>query len=143
MDIWRDRVEQIETGLRELIISVFTNNEEDISWNYIPEYIQNKIKSRMKKYLLDNPGEDKKFFSSNLKHKLKFFDVSDYRTLIVDENNWPYFESIFGEQDSLNQRFQQFQKLRNTIAHNRELTDIVVKDGEASILWFSSALNAY
>ncbi len=33
-----------------------------------------------------------------------------------------------------------FLPLRNALAHNREFNDVVVKDAEASILWFSAAL---
>jgi hypothetical protein len=36
--------------------------------------------------------------------------------------------------------FSQFAELRNAIRHSRTLTDVVVKDGEAALLWFGSVL---
>ncbi len=57
--------------------------------------------------------------------------------------NWPYFEPYFGHKGSLQNRFSQLQNLRNTLAHNRDLTDVIIKDGEAAILWFSGVLNKY
>lgn len=37
-------------------------------------------------------------------------------------------------------RFGQLAELRNAIRHSRTLTDVVVKDGEAALLWFDSML---
>jgi hypothetical protein len=34
----------------------------------------------------------------------------------------------------------QLAELRNTLRHSRALSDVVVKDGEAAILWFGAAL---
>jgi hypothetical protein len=38
-------------------------------------------------------------------------------------------------------RFNQLFTLRNQIAHNNELNDIMIKDGEASILWLKGVLS--
>ncbi len=62
---------------------------------------------------------------------------------MVSSNNWQYFEPYFGHKNALQSRFSQLQTLRNTLAHNRDLTDVVIKDGEAAILWFSSTLRKY
>lgn len=42
--------------------------------------------------------------------------------------------------EQLSSRLCQLAELRNTLRHSRALTDVVVKDGEAARLWFSSAL---
>lgn len=136
---WRQRVEEIEVALRELIVAVYSENEEDISWAYIPPHILPKIKGRIEKHLKDNPGEPSENFMS-LKKQVQFFDVSEYCDLITSKDNWPYFEHKFGHKPTLQHRFSQLQNLRNALAHNREFNDVVVKDAEASILWFSAAL---
>ncbi len=141
-DIWRARVEEIELALRDIIVKIYNENEEDISWSYIPTHISPKIKERIEKYLRDNPAENKNDFML-IEKQVSFFDVSEYHALIVSKDNWRYFETIFGDKHSLEQRFSQLQNLRNTLAHHRELNDVIVKDGEAAILWFSSALRRF
>jgi hypothetical protein len=62
---------------------------------------------------------------------------------MISSNNWQYFELYFGSKGAVQSRFTQLQNLRNTLAHNRDLTDVIIKDGEAAILWFSSILRKY
>ena len=140
-DRCRRQVEETEVSLRSLILSVAKENEEDINPKaYIPGNVVAKLKTRIDRYLKDHPADSKESCLT-LERRLQFFDVSEYCELITSKNNWPYFEPYFGHQSSLQNRFSQLQNLRNTLAHNRDLTDVVVKDGEAAMLWFSSVLS--
>ncbi|MCY7281915.1 MAG: hypothetical protein LH679_00440, partial [Cyanobacteria bacterium CAN_BIN43] len=94
------------------------------------------------KYLRDSPSENPEEFKS-LKKRLQFFDTSEYCELMLSNSNWQYFETYFGSKGAVQSRFTQLQNLRNTLAHNRDLTDVIIKDGEAAILWFSSILRKY
>jgi hypothetical protein len=143
VDQWRQKVEDTEAAIRQLIADVAADHEEDIDLNnYIPHHIASKIDGRIKAHLKNNPSEVAESFRS-LPKKLKFFDMSEYCELMVSTQNWPLFESYFGSKGALQARFTQLQNLRNTLAHNRDLTDVVIKDGEAAILWFSSTLRKY
>lgn len=139
-DRCRRQVEETEGALRRLILSVAKENEEDINPKaYIPGHISSKLQHRINKYLKDHPADSTENCSI-LERQLQFFDISEYCDLLISKENWPYFEPYFGHQGSLQNRFSQLQNLRNTLAHNRDLTDVVVKDGEAAMLWFSSVL---
>jgi hypothetical protein len=143
VDQWRQRLEQAELAIRQLILEIATEYEEDIHPNsYIPQHFVAKIDGRVQKYLRHNPSENSETFKS-LKKRLQFFDMSEYCELIVSNSNWQYFESYFGSKGAVQSRFTQLQSLRNTLAHNRDLTDVIIKDGEAAILWFSSVLRKY
>lgn len=140
---WRQKLEEVEKAFRHIIIDVLHENEDDIDRNsYIPSHFLAKIEERIKKYFKDNPSEDRLLFQT-VERKIDFFDVSEYCQLIISGQNWQYFESTFGDKSALQNRFSQLQNLRNTLVHNRDLTDVVIKDGEAAILWFSSALRKY
>ena len=137
------QVRETEIALRKLILAVAEENDEDINLKaYIPGHIANKIEGRINKYLKDHPSDSKEDCAT-LQRQLQFFDVSEYCELISSKENWPYFEPYFGHKGSLQNRFSQLQNLRNALAHNRELTDVIIKDGEAAILWFSAVLNKY
>ncbi|NJL56762.1 hypothetical protein HC928_17630 [bacterium] len=140
---WRQKVETLEVAIRRLIVDVATDREEDIDLkDYIPNHFAGKLEGRIKAYLKNNPSERSESFQT-LSGKLQFFDLSEYCDLMVSKQNWPLFEPFFGSKGSLQSRFSQLQNLRNTLAHNRDLTDVVIKDGEAAILWFSSTLRKY
>ena len=47
---------------------------------------------------------------------------------------------MFKAKPNVEHRFSQLFTLRNQIAHNNELNDIMIKDGEAAIIWFKSIL---
>jgi hypothetical protein len=140
---WRIRVEETETALRKLILAVANDNDEDIDTKtYIPQAIAQKLAGRIQKYLKDHLSEDKETLYT-LPRQLQFFDLSEYCELMISKENWPYFEAYFGHKGALQSRFSQLQNMRNTLAHNRDLTDIIIKDGEAAILWFSAVLRKH
>lgn len=143
VDQWRQKVEEIEIALRQLIADIAAEHEEDVDiQSYIPGHLLPKIKARIEAYLKNHPSEEQDAYKS-LPQILKFFDMSEYCELFVSKSNWLYFEPYFGNKAALQNRFTQLQNLRNTLAHNRDLTDVIIKDGEAAILWFSSTLRKY
>jgi len=142
---WRRKIEEIEKSLRGLIIDIAIENEDDIDpAKYIPSHFASKLESKIKRHLRDNPSDSYADYNS-LAKKIDFFDLSEYCDLMLTKDNWPYFEPYFGQgnKSALQQRFSQLQAMRNAIAHNRELADVVIKEGEAAILWLSEALRKY
>ena len=140
---WCQKVGDVEIAIRKLIVDIAVDCEEYIDIkDYIPQHFSPKLEGRIKAHLKNNPSETAESFQT-LSEKLKFFDISEYCELIVSKQNWPLFEAYFGSKGTLQTRFSQLQNLRNTLAHNRDLTDVVIKDGEAAILWFSSTLRKY
>ena len=94
-----------------------------------------KIASHLKKFPGEN-AEDYQLF----RKKLDFFTLGEFQSLIIKKACWAEFEPLFKSKPNLENRFNQLFTLRNQIAHNNELNDIMIKDGEAAIIWFNSIL---
>ena len=78
---------------------------------------------------------------SSFKTKLNYFTLGDLKEVVIKRNCWDYFEPTFKIRQNVDVRFNQLMTLRNQLAHNNELNDIMLKDGEAAIIWFKSILN--
>lgn len=140
---FNNEIERIEIALRALIADTLDNEaENDAYQEYIPGHIKEKAEGRIKGWLAKNPGEEKAQFE-NLRRKLDFFDLQEYKDIIISKDTWNYFESKFGSKGVLMNRFSQLGELRNSIRHSRDITEATFKDGEAAIAWFGPILRAY
>lgn len=135
-----DQIEKIELSLREIISERLTFAcEVDPYDEFIPGHIRDKVNGRIKNWLGKNPGEDKIQFQ-RLRRKMDFFDLQEYKDLIVSKIAYPIFQEMFGSKGTLEVRFNQLAELRNSIRHSRDVTDATIKDGEASLAWFGTIL---
>lgn len=140
---YNDEIERIEIALRELINEKLTKAADENAYKeFIPSHIREKVDYRLNSWVKKNPGEDVNQYSG-IRQKLDFFDLQEYKDLIVRKDIWNLFEENFGNKNILTQRFNQLSELRNSIRHSRKLTQAMIKDGEASIYWFDSALRNY
>ncbi|WP_372364799.1 DUF262 domain-containing protein [Candidatus Uabimicrobium sp. HlEnr_7] len=140
--VWQERIDEVEQALRKLIAQVAEDHKQDIDSSFVPKDVLNRTKSRIEKHVIDNPIEKVENFSM-LEKMVDFFTIGDYRRLICSGNNWEYFESIFKSRETVIQRFELLENLRNPIAHNRELLVTAIKDGDAAISWFIAILDRY
>ena len=69
--------------------------------------------------------------------KLEYFDLRELQDTITGKEPWIKFEPRFGTKEALNVKFDQLAELRNNIRHSRAVSDVVRKEGEASIMWFT------
>ena len=116
--------------------------ELDAFAELIPNHVKEKVNARVKNWLGKNPGEDKSQFY-DLRRRLDFFDMQEYKDVIAAKQNYPSFEELFGKKGTLEIRFNQIAELRNSIRHSRDVTDATIKDGEAAIAWFGSVIMPY
>ena len=79
---------------------------------------------------------------STLAGQLEFIDLRELQDVITAKALWPRFEPTFRTKEVVATRFGQLAELRNALRHSRTLTEIVVKDGEAALLWFHSCHDA-
>ncbi|MCB0745953.1 MAG: DUF262 domain-containing protein [Ignavibacteriae bacterium] len=136
-------IENIEISIRNIISERLEQAcEIDPYQELIPGHIQEKVNGRIKNWLGKNPGEDKNQFQT-LRRRIDFFDLQEYKDVIVTKSNYSLFEEIFGSKGTLEIRFNQIAELRNSIRHSRDVTDATIKDGEAAILWFTSIIRPY
>ena len=77
----------------------------------------------------------------DLASQLEYADLRELQDIFVNRTLWPQFEHRFGSKETVATRFDQLAELRNSIRHSRQVTDIIRKDGEAAILWFTKALD--
>ena len=135
----KNEIEVIESLIKDLLNDKLHNISSDPFDQYVSEQTVKstnfKIASHLKKFPGENP-EDYQIFSK----KLNFFTLGEFREIIVKKDCWLEFEPIFKSKPNLENRFNQLFTLRNQIAHNNELNDIMIKDGEAAIIWFKSIL---
>jgi hypothetical protein len=138
-----EEIENIEISLRNIITDrLELACEIDAYQEMIPNHIKEKVNGRIKNWLGKNPGEDKSQFY-DLRRRMDFFDMQEYKDIIVSKPAYPSFEEIFGSKGTLEVRFNQIAELRNSIRHSRDVTDATIKDGEAAILWFTSIIRPY
>ena len=70
---------------------------------------------------------------------MDFCNVMDYRTIIEKERTGLPFEKIFrGRRPS--DDLANFSEYRNSVMHNRTMTELEEKNGEAALLWLSGVL---
>lgn len=136
-------IENIEISLRDIITDrLQLACELDAYQEMIPNHVKEKVNLRIKNWLGKNPGEDKNQFS-DLRRRMDFFDMQEYKDVIISKPAYPSFEEIFGTKGTLDVRFNQLAELRNAVRHSRDITDATIKDGEAAIAWFSSIIRPY
>ncbi|MDT0552119.1 GmrSD restriction endonuclease domain-containing protein [Urechidicola vernalis] len=138
-----EEIEKIEILLRNIISDrLELASELDAYQELVPDHIKVKVNGRIKNWLGKNPGEDKNQFH-DLRRRMDFLDMQEYKDVIVSKPAYPSFQEIFGSKGTLEVRFNQIAELRNSIRHSRDVTDATIKDGEAAILWFTSIVRPY
>ncbi len=137
---WEGEITTVEKNLRKLVVDTYHKNKENITWSYIPSAIASEVEKRIKQHLTDRPFEEAKDYQT-IDGQIHFFTLYQLYSLISYRKNWPYFQSVFGDKKELELRFKQLTNFRNSLAHNRKLDDIAIKDGEAALLWFTAILS--
>jgi hypothetical protein len=130
-----ERIEQVELDLRALIHSVIDENPIKI-----PSHILRNVDSRIDRAIRKNPILDSNYLATS-KGKLEYCDLRELQDIIVSKDLWFEFNSTFRSKENLNIKFDQLSELRNCIRHSRTMDEIVLKEGEASILWFEKILH--
>lgn len=129
-------VDFVEERIRSLFDEEFRLLFGDDYWNEaIPDHIRTEADRRLKQSKSRNPGEvyDAPF------EKLAFLNVTDYVTVAV--KHWRVFEDDFHSKHEFELNMKYFSELRNAIKHNRKLSPVEQKYGEAATEWLLSALS--
>ncbi len=135
----KSEIELIEILLRDLINDRFNKLSSKPFEQFVSEKTRQSTEFKIASYLKKFPGENIEDYSS-FRKKLNFLTLGEFKELIVRKDTWSEFENIFKSKSNVENRFNQLFTLRNQIAHNNELNDIMIKDGEAAIIWFKSIL---
>lgn len=130
------KLEVTELNLRELILARLDGGADAL-----PDHIAVKARERLEAAARKGPMR-RIDGSPSLVEQLQYFDLRDLQELLTAKTTWERFESTFRNKDMLNVRFMQLAELRNAIHHSRAITGVMIKDGEAALLWFEEALAA-
>ncbi len=107
----------LENKFRELIVQILTkkSNEQNLSgWTTL---IQKGIIKKWEK------RADKEIRSHQSLGSNKLIDYSDFCDIkLIIQKNWDEFSEIFDNQVVIIGKFDELELIRNTIAHNRELS---------------------
>ena len=128
------RVEQIELALRAVIETTLTE-----AGTTLPPHLEANANERLRSERRKQPGNAQPTHRE-LTNQLQYLDLRQLHDAITNKATWPLFEPRFGSKGPTGDRFNQLANLRNALRHSREITNIVIKDGEAALLWFASIL---
>lgn len=131
---WDPRIHQIERTLRKLIASALNN---DIK--LLPSNVAERIDQRLTPMMKRNPAMNGRLFDQMLT-RLEYCDLRELQATILNKALWSRFDNIFRNQELLYSKFGQLSDLRNAIRHSRSINQIVLREGEAAILWFETVL---
>jgi len=135
----KSEIENIEIELRNLIDDKLTAISSNPFNQFVSDRTRQSTEFKIASHLKKFPGENLDDYQT-FRKKLNFFTLGEFKELIIKKDTWNEFEPMFKSKPNVEQRFNQLFTLRNQIAHNNELNDIMIKDGEASIIWFKSIL---
>lgn len=126
--------EQVELSVRQ---TVETSLRSDAS--QVPQHVLQKVDERITRAAKKSAALDTDRYQT-LAGKLEYFDLRELQETIISKTLWPQFEPRFANKEALVTKFDQLAELRNGIRHSRAVSEIVRKEGEAAILWFTHVL---
>lgn len=130
-----DQIEELELKIRDVIASKINGQYKE----FIAGHVQDKVSRRIENTLKKNPSLSLEHFSSTRK-KLDYFDLQEYCDVITAKQTWEFFEPMFKNKSQVMEKFSKLGELRNGIRHSREVGEVALLEGKASIIWFNSLI---
>lgn len=127
-------MEEVEVGLRSLIDRRL---EQDPT--LLPDAVKGKALALFEKNALPTL-EAVEATAPELMQLLQFCDLRELEETILNKGIWNRFANTFKKKEKLGVKFQQLAEIRNCLAHHREVSEVVRKEGEASAIWFKKFL---
>jgi len=133
-------IEQFERRLRDCIDRVLTEHVGDKYWKCnVPPAVRDNAEKRIQEALAKYPDMKADDFKPH-RPKLDYVNVMDYRTIIENGANWPFFEQVFRRKQDVQNHLEAFSEYRNVVMHGRTMTELVRLKGETAMIWFESVL---
>lgn len=130
-----DQIEELELKIRDVIALKINGQYKE----FIAGHVQDKVSRRIENTLKKNPSLSLEHFSSTRK-KLDYFDLQEYCDVITAKQTWEFFEPMFKNKSQVMEKFSKLGELRNGIRHSREVGEVALLEGKASIIWFNSLI---
>jgi len=121
----------LEKKVRDFIDQVLKENGVTKQyWDDLPDGLQTEIEDRI---------EDNKKGTLDSREKLDYCLVMEYAQII--NSQWDVFDPYFESKREVENRFKQFNKLRRTVKHNRDVEPFVKMDAKVAIEWINTCIN--
>lgn len=134
------KVERLEKRIREVINRTLTVAEGTNYWkSRIPQQIRQEAEKRIQSAINKYPDVRPEVFQEP-RRRLAYCNPMDYLTIIENGANWPAFESVFRKKGEVQRYLAGFSEYRNVVMHNREMTELIDKNGEAAMIWLANVL---
>lgn len=136
-----DRIDLLELRIRDFIDQVLRAVSGDHYWKEaMPGDVISDTRDTIANHIARHPYEDWSQYPPGRK-RLDFCDVSHYEKIIL--KNWAQFETYFDRKDQFQSHMDAFRTLRNSVHHNRDVSDVDRKRGEAAMMWLERILDKY
>lgn len=136
-----EEISKIELATRKLIAEKLAENGRNIQSLFNPKILES-AKLKYDSWLRKNPGEEIENPMS-IRTVLNNLTLSEYKDILVSNQNWSLFEDIYETKGNVLNRYTQLGTMRNRIRHDNKLNTVERKDGEAAIEWFNKCLIDY
>lgn len=134
-------VDVMEVRLRDFIDGRLRATLGDTYWKEsIPGDIIASVKDRIDDELRRHPYRTRSEFSDP-RRRLDYCDVGDYQKIMA--TNWELFEPVFRAKSEMQKHIHAYQRLRNSVQHNRPAADIERQEGELAMKWLEQTLDHY
>ena len=132
----KDRVENVELKLRDLIDSSFHGNID-----VLPSFVRVRIEDNIDDKKKSNPAFARTF-KRTLGNYLKESNFSDLEKIITSRQRWTFFEKPFKkkERSEVLMRLSAVRKLRNWTHHASNADEVTLLEGEGGLVWIESIL---
>ena len=137
----QEAVSELERRIRDCIDTVLMEHVGEGYWRArIPQAVRESAEGRIRDAAAKDPNLDGDDFRGP-RPRLDYCNVMDYQTIIEKGDNWPFFEPTFRKKHELQRYLTSFSEYRNAVMHNRPMTELVQKNGEAALIWFAAVLS--
>lgn len=130
-----NRIEAAELALRRIIARRIQEGEE-----MLPPHVEKKIDDRVAIETRRDPSFNPESID-NVEKKLEFADLRELQDTLQAKKLWPLFEDIFLNKETMGYKFGEIAGLRNAIRHSRHASELTIKEGDAALAWFDSAIS--
>lgn len=134
------KVDRLEKILRNLITDTLVREKGQVDFeDLLSGDPKRDVRSRIKNYLKIHPNKTMEDFKT-LKNVSQFLDIDHIKKIILKFEYWPYFLVKFKNREKTELYFDQLSQIRHVIKHNREMSDLILYEGKASIEWLEMVI---
>lgn len=135
------QIDKIENELRTLIADTLSNETgKDDFECLITGNAKQQIRRKITQHVNKHPNVNSDDFKT-IKKSIQFCDIEHLKQIILRNDYWQFFVSKFKDKSKVEKYFDDLSGMRNVVKHSREMTNLVLYEGNAALEWFKMVLN--